>query len=217
MGNGHAIRSAHLPDDINSADAFEFEKLGWDDISILANSPAPGPQNTAIPINSLHHAGKFTQEYFAEVGEELKILEVFAGNRSASVAFADAFEPGIDITNWVVTDAVDYPGAEPINHFCKMDAVSAVNTYGPAANVLLMIAAPKNYADYYSLRNFIAQKSEFGRRWFIFIGELGGEHGSPGMWNYCHTNINLRRVLCESIVLASEKKIYIFEITGVPR
>jgi len=194
-------RTTHLQDKNNTSQQLGLATLEKD-ISIVAN---------IIHIFLVKH----------DIGD-LNILEVMAGNCSASSTIQS--DIGYRVKSWIRTDIGNYS-----NKSIQMDSIAAVETYGDAADLLLIVSPPPGkldskdgisyYGDYFACKKFIEKKKE-SKKYIIIVGELGASDGSEGMYLYMleHPKLVLiaRKLIREGLIDMFggpiEKEVFLFSI-----
>jgi hypothetical protein len=136
-----------------------------------------------IPEFRLAFAGKQIGEFFSQIHQfQPAISEVCAGNGKASFILKNEIQKIIRCSI-ISTDLFEYPQQHPehvVLH--NIDSRNAILNFGLETNVLLLISPPPSQlVDYFAITEW---EKLPGRRYIIYIGELGASDGAEGMYRY---------------------------------
>ena len=157
--------------------------------------PAPESGGCTLGTNVIHKAANILSAYLVQSPSTLyhswNVLEVFAGNGSASCILQQAFAQ----VEWTATDLCEYTNTKM--EVLRCDALTAVELFGSQANMLVLVSPPPyspvshsgpnddlGFADYFAIREFLSLQKEQKpqkTKWILFLGELGASDGSTGM------------------------------------
>lgn len=141
--------------------------------------------------NLLESAGDEIGKYFKSISFEPIILEVCAGNGLASYYLRTNILNHVSCP-MISTDLYSYPNnltyltsnMSNSEHIVNgdYDSGKAVEKFGDDANTLLLISPPPGmYVDYFAISKW---ENIPGRRYILYIGELGASDGGEGMYRY---------------------------------
>jgi hypothetical protein len=188
----------------------------------LCESIPVGPTMGYGPMKEI---ASYAKSYFDSIPmgrPGLSVLEIFAGNCSASLVM---YNNGVKhlVKKWVATDVKTYDRVKkevlpPSMIFKNQNPVDSVKEYGHGSNILVMIAPPPysamlNHSDYYATTDFIKQKHNKGEpRYIMIVGGLGTIDGSRGMYRYMMEHPNLVLVQRKDSKIEYEEVGYVREL-----
>jgi hypothetical protein len=178
----------------------------------------------SIPI--VIKAGNFLTDFLVKTKlENLKILEIMAGNCAGSRTLYKTIEKKVSIEEWICTDIIDYKKTIKENiKFHKIDALTSISRFHETIDILLLMCPPPNpvystkdviengktvtkyfinsiaLCDYYPIVDFIKfTKLNKKQKYIIFIGEMGASDGTEGIYDFMLNNTDINLVYREMI------------------
>lgn len=216
-------------------------KKNWkESIKDMANYITKG--KSTLPIESMNLAGEIIGNYLSicvKIGkikrENIGILDPLAGNGVASKIICNKIKekiPNIKYTAsdiQILTDVID---SNSIEVEFDIDCVDSICKYNSVMDVLLLVCPPPcsfiqddinnkepmGFVDYYAIKKW----TELGKKFLVYIGEMGFSDGTSGMYHYMLNHsvwkLKYRKVLIEKEDLFGrliKKEIFIFENENV--
>ena len=190
---------------------------------------------STLPYESMTLAGKIIGEYLSLsqrfdniLVNNVCILDPLSGNGVASKIIYKQIQEKIPDVKYIASDIQNLSeiiSSKSLDVEFDIDCVDSIIKHGDDVNVLLLVCPPPysysptngeptGFVDYFAIKKW----TELGKKYLIYIGEMGFTDGTSGMYHYMLNHpvwkLDYRKVVIEKEDLFGrliKKEIFIFK------